>query len=239
MEKSTNAKSMTLLMRLLPIGNGCITVTLIAIAGNIISACTDYDMDKGFSFGLQVATVMCMMFVALLVAINVSCNYTFISTLPVKTSKIHVFMSAVVDCSFFTIVAADAVIFAVLGLAEHFPLRMISHLVMYISSHVLLYTAITPGGGKQDTQRTNIVSAIAGFGGYFLAIISNAATGAVIEKSSGYSKSGITAISIILGVLLISAVITRILTNKGIKSKLRLMKVYKGKKQSKNSESYV
>lgn len=239
MEKSTNLKGMMLLMKLLPIGSGCITVTLIAIAANIFSAWTGYDMDKGISFGVQIGMVMAIMCISMLVAINVSYNYTFISTLPVKTSKLHVFMSLTADCSFFVIAAVDVVVFVIFGMAEHIPVRTITYLVMYISSHIVLYAAITPGGGKQDTQRTNIVSAIAGFGGYFLAIISNAATGAVIEKSSGYSKSGITAISIILGVLLVSAVITRILTNKGIKSKLRLMKVYKGKKQSKKSESYV
>lgn len=239
MKKSTNLKGMTLLMKLLPIGNGCISVILIAIAANIFSAWTGYDFDKGAPIGVQIGMAVCMLFVSMLVAINVSYNYTFISTLPVKTSKIHVFMSAVVDCSFLIVAAVDAVIFVIFGMAEHIPVRTITYLVMYISSHIVLYAAITPGGGKQDSHRTNIISGFTGFGGYLLAAISNAATSAVIENNTSYSKSGKTAIAIILVVLFVSAVITRILTNKGIKSKLRLIKIYKKKKKSPKTESYV
>lgn len=239
MEKSTNLKGMTLLMKLLPIGNGCISVILIAIAVNIFSAWNKYDMNKGISGGVQIAMVMAMMCISMLVAISVSYNYTFISTLPVKTSKIHVFMSAVVDCSFLIVAALDAVIFVVFGMAEHIPVKAITYLIMYISSRILLCAAIPPGGGKQDSHRTNVVSGFAGFFGYLLAAISNSVTASVIDDNTSYSKSGKIAIAIILGVLFVSAVITRILTNKGIKSKLRLMKVYKGKKKSKKAESYV
>lgn len=239
MEKPTNRKNISLLNELLHINSACMWMTLITVVINIFGAWFRYDRDKGFVFGSQIAAIMLTMFLAVVIAVNVSSNYTFISTLPVKISDIHIYMSLTLDLAFIIIIAADAVTFALFNMAVHIPVRMISHLFMYIFSHILLYATTTPGGSKQDSQRTTILSAIMGFMGYFISIVSNAIVSSVIDDNTSYSKSGKIAIAIILGVLFVSAVITRILTNKGIKSKLRLMKVYKGKKKSKKAESYV
>ena len=57
-------------------------MTLITVVINIFGAWFRYDRDKGFVFGSQIGAIMLTMFLAAVIAVNVSSNYTFISTLP-------------------------------------------------------------------------------------------------------------------------------------------------------------
>lgn len=239
MENSTNRKNVSLLNELLHIKSTCLWLTLSVVVIHIFGAWFRYDTDHGLVFSGQIVSIMLIMFLAAFIAVSVSSNYTFIATLPVKTSDIHTYMSLTLDLAFIIIAAANAVAFVLFDMAVHIPIRMIPHLVMYILCHIFLYTLTAPGGSKQNPQQLGIFSGFMGFIGYIMGAVSSASTSFFINKYSSYSEDGITAIAIILGALSAAAVITRILSNKGIRSKLRLIKIYKKKKKSDKAVSYV
>ena len=66
-------------------------------------------------------------------------------------------MSLTLDLAFIIIIAADAVTFALFNMAVHIPVRMISHLFMYIFSHIILYATTTPGSQSRFSAYNHII----------------------------------------------------------------------------------
>lgn len=245
MENKTHRKGLSEIFSLLPVKSGCMWLTLVAVIINF--ACVYFlfrlgnveEAEGGGIMGLQVASSLIMLFASILIGINIGSNYTFVSTIPAKTSKIPLAMSLALDSIFAAVVLSDVVFFIVFGIAKYIPVKLISHLVMYIACHISLYSNVMPGGSKMDPYRLGFISGFTGFIGYFVCTLTNAFVGRFIADGVEYSKNSKLAVTIILAVLVVGAIVTRILSYKGVKSKLRLMKIYKSKKKKTKEESYV
>lgn len=244
MENKTHRRGLDGVFSLLPVKRGCIWLTVITVIINF--ACVNLMYRSGNSdnaqsgfMGLQVASSLLLLFVSILIGVNIGSNYTFVSTIPAKTSKIPLAMSLLLDLVFATVVLSDVIFFIVFDIAKYIPVKLISYLVMYIACHISLYVNIMPGGSKMDPYRMGFISGFSGFMGYMICCMVNAFVTIFISDGMDYSRKATLIITIVLSVLFVGAVLTRILSYRGVRSKLRLMKIYKTKKKKIKEESYV
>ena len=245
MENKTHRKGLSEIFSLLPVKSGCMWLTLVAVIINF--ACVYFmfrlgnveEAEGGGIMGLQVASSLILLFASMLIGINIGSNYTFVSTIPAKTSKIPLAMSLALDSIFAAVVLSDVVFFIVFGIAKYIPVKLISYLVMYIACHISLYSNVMPGGSKMDPYRMGFMSGFTGFMGYIICTLTNAFVSMFIADGIDYSHKSKLIVTILLSVLIVGAILTRALSYKGLKSKLRLMKVYKTKKKKVKEESYV
>ncbi len=218
-------------------------ISLIIIVGNALVAFFKYDSERfdGMITGVGVMTAIALLIFPVCIASVFISHYTFMTTLPVKTSKIPDIFMKTMDSQFAIIILADAVVMFLTGFERQIVIKALIYLVFYIMSYIFLYVSVTPGATKDTNIKRGIIGGVLGFTGYLAGIAASAALTMIIEDNRVYTSKQLTIILIIFSVIMLCAILTRLLVGRGVRTKIRLMKVYKtrSKKKAQKEESYV
>lgn len=176
----------------------------------------------------------------------VSTTHTAIGSMPVKSAWSARVASFSLDFFILVLFIASIIIIAVTGYGEFILPRIISTLFLYALAHVFLYTTSVPGGSRNgliDTTGAG-TSFLTGIVLYIVGVIAVAGFQVIDRSFTADSFSDLSSgkqiiYLVLLGVGLIFAVVSRIVSCRGIDSKLRLMKIYRKKKKKEKQESYI
>ncbi len=205
----------------------------------IFNACFEYDSGfvGGFSSGLAVMTAMLLIGMSIFIVGMYSSNYPLLLTMPVKSQNVPLQMSLITDVTHLLCATLEIILMICIGKGNVIVFKLFSLLIIYILAHISLYIATTPA------LRTNAADTAKKGGGfwwffaYIIGCVAIVTSEVFIAEETKLNTIGLTAVMI---AFVIGAVVTRILTYKGIKNKVRVIKIYKPKKVKKQKElSYV
>lgn len=177
-------------------------------------------------------------FIPIWINLIYSGNYSLMNVFPMKSSTVPLQMTLILDIINFIYFITD-IIFKLISPNQYvLSLTLIPALLIYMTSHIILYICINPGlkadNGQSLKTGLSIFTLIIV---YIVLILAAAISSASIEVTNTKSDK-LNILNIVSCILAVSAVIVRFISYKGIKSKIRLIKVYKTKKANKNI-SYV
>ena len=211
------------------------------VFANAAMAMYGYDVDSlpgGIIMGLYMVGSVILVVSSLLIPSIYALRYTLMCVFPMKSSYVAIQMSLAVDVLYLISSATDVAMMALAGIASKIPLKLILMVFLYIVTHITLYMNTNPALRQEDSgfvkKRMWLV-----FGFFYIAVVFAAmGIGYLICEKISYNTIYKVAVGTGLAVLSVSAAVTRILTGKGIKNKVRLIKVYKPSNRKKE-ESYV
>ncbi len=228
------------------LAEGLIALTLISIAvqiGELIFFTKSGDETTGIFFPLL------MVVVSLVIGLMVSSTHTTIGSMPVKAGWSAKVASFSLDAYALVTLISSTIILIAGDCSELIIPRIPSLLVAYAISNIVLYAASVPGGSKNavfdiGNNASSAASFFGGVGEYILVMVCVIGWQIMDETFATNSLTDLDSTKrivyiVILAVSVILATVSRVLSNKGIDSKLRLKKIYRKKKKRVKIESYV
>lgn len=191
---------------------------------------------EGFSLGVSVAFSLCICFVPIFLVSSTSKRYTLICVFPAKASRVPFILSASVDIMYLICIITDLLLLTLYNRTYLILITLLKYLVSYIYSNLALYQSVTPALKIQSDKVSSnaVLKIIFGILWYVLIICFTILEGKKIdEKWNTLIICGII-------VMFVFSIISRVLTGKGVKNKIRVIKIYKEKNVKKQKEeSYV
>ncbi len=224
------------------LAEGLIALTLISIAvqiGELIFFTKSGDETTGIFFPLL------MVVVSLVIGQMVSSTHTTIGSMPVKAGWSAKVASFSLDAYALVTLISSTIILIVGDCSELIIPRIPSLLVAYAISNMVLYASSVPGGSNDiGNNASSAASFFGGVGAYILVMVCVIGWQIMDETFATNSLTDLDSTKrivyiVILAVSVILATVSRVLSNKGIDSKLRLKKIYRKKKKKVKIESYV
>lgn len=227
------------LLSLLGVYEAIAFVFALVSAAAIFNACFEYDSEfvGGFSSGLAVMTAMLLIGMPIFLVGIYSSNYPLLLTMPVKSQTVPLQMSLITDVTHLLCATLEISLMLYIGKGHVIVYKLFSLLVIYILAHISLYIATTPALRSTAADSAKKGGGIWWFFAYIIGCVVIVTAEVLIAEETKLDAIGLTAVMI---AIVIGAVVTRILTYKGIKNKVRVIKIYKPKKAKKQKElSYV
>ncbi len=220
--------------------------SIAAVAFCIVTACNFFDAVIGCDMdafgstsvytGMISAIVLCG--VGLVIQAVYSQNYQLLCVFPIKASSVPRQMVLLLDLIHLLCAAADAGMLLLCGYGNLVPLKLSLALVLYMVAHITLWLNVNPGMSRTDI-RNGRKGMIVGITLLYILVISAVLT-CYILAGGEYEGTSVQTVGIIATVAAaVLAVPVRILTYRGVRSKVRLIKVYKGAGKKSREVSYV
>ncbi len=227
------------LLSLLGVYEAIAFVFALVSAAAIFNACFEYDTEfvGGFSSGLAVMTAMLLIGMPIFLVGIYSSNYPLLLTMPVKSQTVPLQMSLITDVTHLLCATLEISLMLYIGKGHVIVYKLFSLLVIYILAHISLYIATTPALRSTAADSAKKGGGIWWFFAYIIGCVVIVTAEVLIAEETKLNALGLTAVMV---AFVIGAVVTRMLTYKGIKNKVRVIKIYKPKKVKKQKElSYV
>lgn len=219
----------------------------IALVFGIVSAISmfnaiceyDYDFVGGFSSGLAVMIAMLLTGMPIFIVGMYSSNYSLISTIPVKSQNVPLQMALIVDITHLLCAAMEISLMLFIGKGHVVVFKLAALILLYIMAHISLYFATSPGLRSTASDSAKRGGGLWWFITYIVGVLVIIVAEILIGEETKLDTLGL---AVVMAVLVTGAVITRILSYRGVKNKVRVIKAYKQKKKKAKKEkelSYV
>ncbi len=217
-------------------------IVIVVSTVNIISAVTGYDMTiaKEMWAISPVITGMAIISSAALVATSYITQYNLLTALPVSMETLPHQISIIMDAMFSGIMVIDFIALAAVDMKEFIFLKMALYMFLYIVSRITLYVSVRTAA-KTYGKLGNVMNGILCSVGYGLSAGVNAGVCVFMGEQHELVKGKYAVLIAIAAGSIVLALISVILTHKGIKNCIRQTKKYKSVSAKKRVkvESYV
>lgn len=210
---------------------------------NIVNAFTRYNMEM-FD-GMWSAVTIAMYTVLLIItpaaiAMSYMNHYRLLTAMPMAMETIPAQMSLLTDLVYIIIAVIDMTAMCIAGIYEGALLKLSAALGLYVISHIALYISARTGAKSYGTAG-KVISGLLFFAGYGIGCAFTTVPCNMIYEEYQVIDGQYGILLVILSGMAVLAVITRIVSYKGIRNCVRQRKIYKGtaKKKQVREERYV
>lgn len=218
-----------------------LTICLVNTVINVITINYSDFEKSNFEFiivGMSFANTFILCGAPLFVSSMLSKQYSLMCTMPFRSSKVPEMISSSCDIIHGLNFVIEVVLTILIAGVEVLPMRLIRMAVMYILANTLLYLSVNPELKVIETSKESVKKS----GVYFFLYLGGYCTIILLYalQSEKYSYTARLVMYIIFAFLCPLSVIVRYLSGKGVKNKIRVVKLYNTKKVKKQKvESYI